>query len=58
MFNDESSTDPVYVPILKGKQGELDALRLTHPEVAASITPVIEIPPSRLSGWRGRRTLS
>lgn len=34
-----------YVPILKGKKGEFDALRLLPAEARAAITPLIEIVP-------------
>jgi hypothetical protein len=34
-----------YVPILKGKQGELDALENTAKKVIAKFTPLLEIPP-------------
>lgn len=34
-----------YVPILKGKQGELDAIRETSRKVRERFTPLIEIPP-------------
>jgi hypothetical protein len=34
-----------YVPILKGRQGELDALRRTKPKLLGKFTPLIEVPP-------------
>jgi hypothetical protein len=34
-----------YVPILKGKQGELNALQNTEPKLRKKFTPLIEIPP-------------
>jgi len=34
-----------YVPILKGKQGELDALANTSKKIISDFTPLIEIPP-------------
>lgn len=34
-----------YVPILKGKQGELNALQDTNPKLLTKFTPLIEIPP-------------
>lgn len=34
-----------YVPVLKGKKGELDALNTLSPEVAQGLTPLIEVPP-------------
>jgi hypothetical protein len=34
-----------YVPILKGKQGELDALLKTRKSLKTSIAPLVEIPP-------------
>ena len=34
-----------YVPILKGKQGELNALLNTDPKLFTSFTPMIEVPP-------------
>jgi hypothetical protein len=34
-----------YVPILKGKQGELNALRNTDPKLLTRFTPMIEVPP-------------
>jgi Beta protein len=34
-----------YVPILKGKQGELDAIRETAPEIRGDFTPLVEVPP-------------
>jgi len=33
-----------YVPILKGKQGELDAIKETSPEVRDAFTPLLEVP--------------
>jgi hypothetical protein len=38
-------TDRHYVPILKGKQGELDAIRETSAKVREEFTPLLEIPP-------------
>jgi hypothetical protein len=40
MFDDRH-----YVPILKGKQGELDALQKTSKKLIGSFTPLLEIPP-------------
>jgi hypothetical protein len=40
MFNDRH-----YVPILKGKQGELDALKNTDPKLLKNFTPLVEVPP-------------
>jgi len=34
-----------YVPILKGKQGELNALQSTDPKLLTKVTPLVEIPP-------------
>ncbi len=34
-----------YVPILKGKQGELDALQKTAKKLIGSFTPLLEVPP-------------
>jgi hypothetical protein len=34
-----------YVPILKGKQGELDALKNTSKKIIGRFTPLLEIPP-------------
>ena len=34
-----------YVPILKGKQGELNALQNTDPKLLTKFTPLVEIPP-------------
>jgi hypothetical protein len=36
-----------YVPILKGKKGEFDALRTLSPAARARLTPVIDVPPVR-----------
>lgn len=38
-----------YVPILKGKQGELDALLQTDPKLLKKFTPLVEVPPIPLS---------
>lgn len=37
--------DTHYVPILKGKQGELDAIRETSSKIRSAFTPLMEIPP-------------
>ena len=37
--------DTHYVPILKGKQGELDAIRETATGLRNRFTPLIEVPP-------------
>src|SRR5450755_3223627 len=34
-----------YVPILKGKQGELNAIQHTEPKNRKRFTPLIEVPP-------------
>lgn len=39
------SDDTHYVPILKGKQGELDAIRESPAPVGEAFTPLIEVPP-------------
>ena len=39
-------TEPRYVPILKGKRGELDALRDLQPSTRMRIRPLVEILPS------------
>ena len=36
---------PIYVPVLKGKQGEFGALRLLTENVRSNIMPCIEVPP-------------
>lgn len=38
-------SDSIYVPVLKGKQGELDALQNTQPEIRRRLTPLLEVPP-------------
>jgi Beta protein len=43
-----------YVPILKGKLGELTALRRTEPKVAKRITPLVEVPPIPLAYLEGQ----
>jgi len=35
----------LYVPVLKGKEGELAALEVLHPSIRAKIVPLIELPP-------------
>ncbi len=37
--------DSYYVPILKGKQGELDAVRETAEAVHGHFMPLFEVPP-------------
>jgi len=37
--------DTHYVPILKGKQGELDAIQETPSKIRGAFTPLLEIPP-------------
>ena len=38
------TTQPIYVPILKGKEGEFAALEVLRPEVRSRLMPLIEIP--------------
>ena len=42
-----------YTPILKGKQGELDALFQTKKALKSQVTPLIEIPPITLKYLQG-----
>ncbi len=39
------ATVPIYVPVLKGKEGEFAALEALRPDVSRHIMPLIEIPP-------------
>jgi len=43
-----------YVPILKGRQGEYEALQAMSPEVKQGLTPIIEIPPVPWNYLHGR----
>lgn len=49
----ESDETPSYIPILKAKQGELDALRHVQPEDASNVIPLLEIPPIPLKWPEG-----
>jgi Beta protein len=40
-----TSPQPVYVPVLKGKEGEFAALEALEPDVRQHLMPLIEIPP-------------
>lgn len=40
----QAFTHTHYLPILKGKRGEFEALRKLQPQVTAALTPIIEIP--------------
>lgn len=48
------STDIVYMPILKAKRGELDALRMLPPETRSRMMPLIEVAPIPLD-WDEER---
>jgi len=37
--------DPGYIPILKAKQGELEALKQSSPEERRLVLPLLEVPP-------------
>src|SRR5437868_6173203 len=39
------ATAPIYVPVLKGKEGEFAALEALFPDVRRQLMPLIEIPP-------------
>src|SRR5690242_15902021 len=38
------STEPLYVPVLKGKEGEFAALEALAPNIRARLMPLIEVP--------------
>src|SRR5580698_10338778 len=40
-----TSPQPLYVPVLKGKEGEFAALEVLEPDVRQHVMPLIEIPP-------------
>ncbi len=42
-----------YVPILKGKQGELNAIKETSADIRGKFTPLIEVPPISLKYLEG-----
>src|SRR5450755_608600 len=39
------AAEPIYVPVLKGKEGEFAALEVLFPDVRRQVMPLIEIPP-------------
>jgi hypothetical protein len=39
------AAEPIYVPVLKGKEGEFAALEALFPDVRRQVMPLIEIPP-------------
>ncbi len=38
------SPEPLYVPVLKGKEGEFAALEALEPDVRVRLMPLIEVP--------------
>jgi hypothetical protein len=53
-------TQPIYVPMLKGKEGEFSALEVLAPDIRPSVMPLIEIPgiPYDYANERPVRTLA
>jgi hypothetical protein len=38
------ATQPIYVPMLKGKEGEFAALEVLNSDIRADLMPLIEVP--------------